>query len=67
MITMGMGEVLKALRCSDEYCPKETCEQRILRELWKDRPRSTNVDSTMVVLFSDVFSGVLVLASVAPS
>ena len=67
MITMEMGEVLKALRCSDEYYPKGTCEQRILRELWKDRPRSTNVDSTMVVLFSDVFSGVLVLASVAPS
>ena len=67
MITMEMGEVLKALRCSDEYCPKGICEKRILRELWKDRPRCTNVDSTMVVLFSDVFSGVLVLASVAPS
>ena len=26
MITMEMGEVLKALRCSDEYCPKGTCE-----------------------------------------
>ena len=55
MITMEMVEVLKALRCSDEYCPKGTCEQRILRELWKDRPRSTNVNSTMVVLFSDFF------------
>ena len=67
MITMEMGDVLKPLCCSDEYCPKGICEQRILRELWKDRLRSTNVDSTMVVLFSDVFSGVLVLASVAPS
>ena len=67
MITIEMVDVLKPLRCSDEYCPKGICEQRILRELWKDRLRSTNVDSTMVVLFSDVFSGVLVLASVAPS
>ena len=67
MISMEMGEALQALRCSDKYCLKGTGEQHILRELWKDRPRNANVESTMGVLLSDVFSGVLVLASVLPS
>ena len=59
-----MGE---ALRCSDKYCLKGTGEQHILRELWKDRTRNANVESAVGVLLSDVFLGVLVLASVLPS
>ena len=56
------------LRCRDEYCLKGAGEQLILRELWKDMPRECERwEDYGGVFFSDVFSGLLVLASVAPS